>query len=208
MNQLLTHQSFQRPPKISLPSSSGCHWIGQGIHPTSIGSESEEAVGPSFPKGPVIFPVLNDTCTAGPENEAKTKTRQRPVQRRIAKGNERPPDHQAGRRSRKETYPPVAQNGNGPRVREFLARQRPKKTVKWMRTAKKEQSKTSSSYEKKPARKTKNAKKQTQLKQVSTRNPYRRETGERGQRGLHSKVSQTTGRRTGRFSKARWRKTR
>ena len=103
----------------------------------------------------------------------------------------------------------MAQNGNGPRVREFLARQRPKKTVKLMRTAKKEQSKTSSSYETKPARKTKNPqKKHRQLKQVPTRNPYRRETGERGQRRLHSKVSQPTGRRTGRFSKARRRETR
>ena len=57
----------------------------------------------------------------------------------------------------------MAQNGNGWRAREFLARQRPKKTVKWMRTAKKEHSKTCSPYEKKPAR-TKNPKKQRQLK--------------------------------------------
>lgn len=45
-------------------------------------------------KGPVIFPVLHDTCIAGPENEAKTKARQRPIQRRIAKGNERRHTHQ------------------------------------------------------------------------------------------------------------------
>jgi len=32
----------------------------------------------------------------------------------------------------------VAQKGNGSSMRDFLARQRPKKTVKWMRTANKD----------------------------------------------------------------------
>ena len=45
----------------------------------SVGPSPRELLDLRFnPKGPVIFPVLNDTCTAGPEDVAKTKARQRP----------------------------------------------------------------------------------------------------------------------------------
>lgn len=50
-------------------------------------SESEGAVGPSIQ--PFIFPVLNDTCTARPENEAKTKARQRPDKSRPEENRQR-----------------------------------------------------------------------------------------------------------------------
>ena len=42
-NRLRHFKGHQR----RLPSSSCCHWIGQGMHPTSIRSECEWAVGPS-----------------------------------------------------------------------------------------------------------------------------------------------------------------
>ena len=65
----------------------------------------------------------------GPRRLKKSKDKgKRPKQRRIAKG---PSDHQARRRSRKETLTQVAQNG-----REWLSST---KKMQWMRTAKKVQ---------------------------------------------------------------------
>ena len=123
-------------------------------------------------KGPVIFPVLNGT--AGPEKSKDKFKGPRPIQRRIAKGNERPPVDQARRRPRKETIPSqVAQN-----ERETVIGQHEEKAVDEDSQAS-QTSKTCSSYEKKPARTKKIPKKQRQLlKQVPTRNPYRK--GNRG----------------------------
>ena len=66
------------------------------------------------------------------KNEKSKDKGKRPIQRRIAKGNERPPVNQARRRSRKETLP--FPSGATRRERELLASTKKKQ---WMRTAKK-----------------------------------------------------------------------
>ena len=55
------HQGREGEPtgiisKATKDQSSGCYWKRQGVHP-----KLEGTVGPSFFKGPVIFPVLNDS---------------------------------------------------------------------------------------------------------------------------------------------------
>ena len=76
---------------------------------------------------------------------------------------------------------------NGPRVREFLTRQRPKKTVKLMRTARKEPSKTCSSYEKKPATIKKNPKR----KETASKTGRNEKSIPQGKQGKGSNVDST-----------------
>ena len=101
----------------------------------------EGAVGPSF----------SQTATSrvpgygGDLQNEKAKTKASdPIQRRIAKGNERPPDHQARRRSRNETLSQVAQG-------ERVIGQHEENAVD-EESQESPTSKTCSSYEKKPAR--------------------------------------------------------
>ena len=108
-------------------------------------------------KGPVIVPVFNGT--AGPEERKSKDKGKASIQRRIAKGNERPPVNQARRRPRKETIPSqVAQN-----ERERVIGQYEEKAVD-EDNQESQTSKTCSSYEKKPARTKKYQKKQTASK--------------------------------------------
>ena len=148
------------------------------MHPTtSIRSESErELLDLHFHRRPV--PEFQDT--AGDLKQEKSKDKgKRPIQRRIAKGKS--PDHQARRRSRKETHPfPKWRNTKG---RELLAST---KKTQWMRTAKKVQQRKPVPPMRKNRPEQKIPKKQRQLlKQVPTRKPARKGKGERGQRGLH-----------------------
>ena len=62
------HQRCPCPVRLAVTG------LGKECTLTSIRSECEGAVGPSFSKGPVIFPVLNDD-TAGPEKKRKAKTK-------------------------------------------------------------------------------------------------------------------------------------
>ena len=143
------------------------------MHPTSIKSESErELLDLHFHRRPVIVPGFQGT--AGPEERKSKDKGKRPIQRRIAKGNERPPDHQAKRRSRKETHP----FPSGATRRERVIGQHEENAVD-EDSQESQTSKTCTSYEKKPATTKKLPKKQRQLlKQVPTRNPYRE--GNRG----------------------------
>ena len=110
------------------------------------------------------------------KNEKSKDKGKRPIQRRIAKGNERPPVNQARRRSRKETLP----FPSGATRRERVIGQHEEKAVDEDSQAS-QTSKTCSSYEKKPARTKKIPKKQRQLlKQVPTRNPYRKRNRGKG----------------------------
>ena len=144
--------------------------------------------------------------TAGPEKSKDKFKGPRPIQRRIAKGNERPPVDQARRRPRKETIPSQVAQNEGERV----IGQHEEKTVD-EDSQESQTSKTCCSYEKKPARTKTIPKKQRQLlKQVPTRNPYRK--GNRGKGATwtppaaryHSPLEDEPGK----FSKARRRETR
>ena len=175
------------------------------MHPTSIKSESErELLDLHFHRRPVIVPGFQGT--AGPEERKSKDKGKRPIQRRIAKGNERPPDHQAKRRSRKETHP----FPSGATRRERVIGQHEENAVD-EDSQESQTSKTCTSYEKKPATTKKLPKKQRQLlKQVPTRNPYRE--GNRGNGATwtppaaryHSPLEDDPGK----FSKARRRETR
>ena len=71
------HQGREGEPtgimsKATKDQSSGCYWKRQGVHP-SLGTHSEGAVGPSFFKGPVIFPVLNDSQSHPEENRQRDR---------------------------------------------------------------------------------------------------------------------------------------
>ena len=113
-------------------------WAKECTLTPSIRSESERGSCWTF-----IFTEGHVPTSRRPRRAEKSKDKgKRPIQRRIAKRNERPstnpeknrqrpPDHQARRRSRKESQ--VAQNG-----RERVIGQHEEKT-QWMRTAKKVQ---------------------------------------------------------------------
>ena len=78
--------------------------------------------------------------------KAKTKASDPPPEENRPRGQ--PPDHQARRRSRKETLTQVAQNG-----RERVLGQHEEKKTQWMRTARKvQQRKPAPPMRKKPAR--------------------------------------------------------
>ena len=113
---------------------------GQGMHPNSLDKVRVRAVGPSWSQRA----TSNVPGNRGGLKKSKDKGK-RSKQRRIAKrrnerpsthpekNRQRPPDHQARRRSRKETLTQVAQNG-----RKRVIGQHEEKT-QWMRTAKKVQ---------------------------------------------------------------------
>ena len=179
--------SFQRQPGSACPVRLAVTGCSEECTLSGLQKPPRERLDTSYhPKGHVIFPMLNETCTAGPEDVAKTKARQgqtRQGQRRIAKGNERLPDNQARRRSRKEKYPSGAKRNwterdqenrpTSPKPDNFRRKQptsgqpgkNQRKPDPHMRKNRPENKKT---------------KKQRQLKQVPTRNPYRRETGKGG----------------------------
>ena len=171
--------------------------FGQGMHPNSLDKVSvrEGAVGPSFsPTATYRVPGYD-----GERKQEKSKDKgKRP---HPEENRQRPPDHQARRRSRKETLTQVAE-------RERVIGQHEENAVD-KDSQESPTTKTCSSYEKKPARTKKIPKKQRQLKQVPTRKPTRE--GSRGKGATWtppcSQVSQPTGRRP-KFSKARRRETR
>ena len=119
--------SFQRPPKrpaqVVLLS---LDWARNAPYYLDKVRVREGAVGPSFSQ------TTSSRVQRDLKNEkAKTKASD-PIQRRIAKGNERPPDHQARRRSRKETHPfPSSATRRGESY--WPARRK----TQWMRTARK-----------------------------------------------------------------------
>ena len=150
-----------------------------------------------FHRGP--RPEFRDTVgkTCRMTKKAKTKASD---QSRGESPKGQPPDHQARRRSRKETLFPSGAKRKG----ESYWPARRKKNAVDKDSQESPTTKTCSSYEKKPARTKKIPKKQRQLlKQVPTRKPTRE--GHRGKATWTppcSQVSQPTGRRP-KFSKAR-----
>ena len=122
-----------------------CHWIRQGMHPNSLEKVRvrEGAVGPSFSQR-----ATSRVPGYGGEDlqnvkKAKTKASD---QSRGESPKGQPPDHQARRRSRKETLSQVAQN-----ERERVIGQHEENAVD-EDSQESPTAKTCSSYEKKPAR--------------------------------------------------------
>ena len=76
--------SFQRPPKMSLPSWSCCHWIGARNAPLSSreGSECEGAVGPSFSQRARPRPSVQGSHTARPEKKQRQRQGAHPEENR------------------------------------------------------------------------------------------------------------------------------
>ena len=87
-DKCIKYMNQQTASVVSRPPGSACRvrlavtGFGQEFTPhrfPSVGPSLRELLDLRFnPKRPVIFPVLNDTCTAGPKDAAKTKARQRP----------------------------------------------------------------------------------------------------------------------------------
>ena len=119
---------ISKATKEGLPRWSCCHWIGQGMHPTpSIRSESErELLDLHFHRRP--RPEFQDTVGTCRTKKAKTKASD-PIQRRIAKGNERPPTKLGDDQERRPTPFQVAQNER----KRVIGQHEEKK--QWMRTA-------------------------------------------------------------------------
>ena len=136
--------SFQRPPKrpaqvvwLSLD------WARNAPYYLDKVRVREGAVGPSF----LTDGHFQSSRIQRGAKKAKTKASD-PIQRRIAKGNERPPDHQARRRSRKETHPfPSGAKRKGKSYWPARRKNAVDEDSQESPTAK-----TCSSYEKKPAR--------------------------------------------------------
>ena len=86
--------------------------FGQGMHPTYLDKARVRAVGPSCSQR-ATSREFRDTVGKDLQNDTKSKDKgKRPNQGRIAKRitppeetRQTPPDHQARRRSRKETHP-------------------------------------------------------------------------------------------------------
>ena len=124
--------SCPRSAKAGLSRWSCCHWIRQGMHPTSRRSDSErELLDLHFHRGP--RPESSGIRWGRPAERQKAKTKVSDQSRgESPKGQ--PPDHQARRRSRKETPFPSGAKRKG----ESYWPARRKKT-QWMRTARKVQ---------------------------------------------------------------------
>ena len=124
--------AISKATQEGLSRGSCCHWIRQGMHPNSLEKVRvrEGAVGPSFSQR-----ATSRVPGYGGEDlqnvkKAKTKASD---QSRGESPKGQPPDHQARRRSRKETLSQVAQN-----ERERVIGQHEEKT-QWMTTARKVQ---------------------------------------------------------------------
>ena len=101
--------AISKATQEGLSRGSCCHWIRQGMHPNSLEKVRvrEGAVGPSFSQR-----ATSRVPGYGGEDlqnvkKAKTKASD---QSRGESPKGQPPDHQARRRSRKETLSQVAQN--------------------------------------------------------------------------------------------------
>ena len=121
-----------------------CHWI-LGKECTLLTSRRSELLDLHFHRRPrpEFQDTVGKTCRT---TKSKDKGKRPPPEENRPRGQ--PPDHQARRRSRKETLTQVAQNG-----RERVLGQHEEKKTQWTRTARKvQQRKPAPPMRKKPAR--------------------------------------------------------
>ena len=167
---------ISKATKEGLPRWSCCHWIGQGMHPTpSIRSESErELLDLHFHRRP--RPEFQDTVGTCRTKKAKTKASD-PIQRRIAKGNERPPTKLGDDQERRPF--PKWRKGS-----ELLAST---KKTQWMRTAKKVQQRKPAP----PIRKNRPEQKNTKKTETASKTGANQKTYPQGKQGKGGNVDST-----------------